>query len=272
MILRPESLSPLSNTTFVSAWEAVAHAEKSISKSYGLVRQPDHARLSGQIAEQLAIAGAPSVDDDIVAGISLHDEGWKPFDEGRERLSATPATYTLDNLALNAEGKPLSFLEICAGDFLRAWRASIDTAEAVAPIAGLIVSEHFCRLGRFGVSMGGYSDEDARSVREFLACEKRRWEQLLPLQSRQENEVRYWTDVLQFCDLLSLYLCCGSDANVEFPQRIGPHGEMIRLQLQEEKKLLLPRIFGDEVNFEVEARAYPAAKCRPLSRFNWRLV
>ena len=100
---------------------------------YHLVRQPDHARLSGQIAEQLAIAGAPPVDDDIVCGISLHDEGWADFDSGRTRFQATHARYDKENVPLNAEGKPLSFLEIKAADFLRAWRGSIEAAEAVAP-------------------------------------------------------------------------------------------------------------------------------------------
>ncbi len=166
-------------TCFVSAWEAVARAEKTRSAKYHLVRQPDHARVSGEIAQHFAIAGAPPVDDDIVRGISLHDEGWAAFDEGREQLQATPATYSETNVALNAAGRPLSFLEIKAGDFLRAWLGSINSAEAVAPIAALIVSGHFCRLGKFGISMGAYSEDDARSVREFLASEEQRQARLM---------------------------------------------------------------------------------------------
>ena len=118
------------------------------------------------------------------AALVLHDEGWKDFDNGCERLRATPATYSGENVALNAEGKPLSFLEIKAGDFLRAWVGSIDCAEAVAPIAALIVSGHFCRLGKFGISMGAYTEDDARSVHEFLASEEQRQARLLRLQSR----------------------------------------------------------------------------------------
>ena len=70
--------------------------------------------------------------------------------------------------------------------------------------------------------MGAYSEDDARSVRDFLTVEEQRQGRLLRLQSRVKAEVQYWTDVLQFCDLLSLYLCCGSEESVEFPQRIGP--------------------------------------------------
>ena len=64
--------------------------------------------------------------------------------------------------ALSAVGRPLSFLDIKAGDFLRAWRGSIDSAEAVAPIAALIVSGHFCRIGKFGIGLGTYPDQDTQ--------------------------------------------------------------------------------------------------------------
>jgi hypothetical protein len=258
MILRPEAEPGNTNSAFVSAWEAVARAEKTTSPKYYLVRQPDHARAAGEIAQQLAIAGAPPLDDDIVCGISLHDEGWKDFDNGTERLSVTPATYSEQNVALGADNKPLSFLEIKAGDFLRAWRGSIDSAEEVAPIAALIVSGHFCRIGKFGIAMAAYTEDDARSVREFLASEAQRQTRLLRRQSRGEGEVLYWTDVLQFCDLLSLYLCCGSLENVEFPQRIGPKAETIRLQHREGVFVLAPGLIKKEAEFSVEARPYPA--------------
>ena len=66
------------------------------------------------------------------------------FDNGCEQLQRDSRQHTPQtNVALNAEGRPLSFLEIKAGDFLRAWLGSIDCAEAVAPIAALIVSGHF---------------------------------------------------------------------------------------------------------------------------------
>ncbi len=270
MILRPEAKPAHPGNGFVSAWEAVARAEKTRSAKYHLVRQPDHARVSGEIAQLFAIAGAPPVDDDIVRGISLHDEGWAVFDEGRKHLQATPASYSETNVALNASGRPLSFLEIKAGDFLRAWVGSINCAEPVAPIAALIVSGHFCRLGKFGISMGAYTEDDARSVRKFLASEEQRHCRLLRLQSRSESEVQYWTDVLQFCDLLSLYLCCGSEESVEFPQRIGPNSETIRLQLLDGVFVLTPSPFAREVEFSVEAHPYPEADV-PCITVGWRL-
>ena len=249
----------------------MSNTQKANAESYHLVRQPDHALLSGQIAERFAIAGAPAVDDDIVRGISLHDEGWGDFDDGRRRLQATPAAYSLGNFALNADGKPLSFLEIKAADFLRAWNGSIEAAEAVAPIAGLIVSGHFRRIGQFGMSTGTYSGGDTQRVQEFIAREEDRNRRLLPLQSRGEKEVEHWTDVLQFCDLMSLYLCCGSEESVEFSQPIGPKGETIRLQVQGGVYVLSPSLFAREVEFSLEAQSYPVDGREPSVHLSWRV-
>lgn len=271
MVLRPECLSELRKGGFVSAWDAVACAQKAVSAKYHLVRQPDHARLSGQFAERFAIAGAPDVDDDIVQGISLHDEGWSEFDNGRERLHATPARYSETNVGLSAEGRPLSFLEIKAEDFLRAWHRSIEAAEAVAPIAGLMVSGHFLRIGQFGIGTGACSGDDTNRVREFIAREEERRRLLLRLQGRSATEVEYWTDVLQFCDLLSLYLCCGSEENVEFPQHIGPRGETIRLQVRYGASVLSPSPFAREAEFSLEAHAYPADTHESPTKLGWRL-
>jgi len=271
MVLRPEDQPEHPKGSFVSAWEAISRAERAKSARYSLVRQPDHARLSGQIAEHFVIVGTPAVDDDIVRGISLHDEGWKDFDIGRQRLQATPANYSASNIALNAEGRPLSFLEIKAGDFLRAWSGSIESAEAVAPIAGLMVSGHFRRIAQFGMSTGTYSDADTQRVRKFIAREEERERRLLRLQSRSKGEVEYWTDMLQFCDLMSLYLCCGSQVSVDFPQRIGPKNVTIRLQMQDGLYLLSPSLFGREVQFSLEAQTYPAGPGEITTKLSWRV-
>ena len=270
MILRPKP-TPVSGSGFVPVWHAVSNAQRANAASYHLVRQPDHARLSGQIAERLAIAGAPAVDDDLVRGISLHDEGWTDFDNGCQRLQATPVRYTAANVALNPEDKPLSFLEIKAADFLRAWNGSIAAAEAVAPIAGLIVSGHFRRIGQFGMSTGTYSDGDTQRVQEFIGREEERNRRLVPLQSRSEKEVEYWTDVLQFCDLLSLYLCCGSDQGVEFPQPIAPKGETIRLQVKDGVYVLSPSPFAREVEFSLQAQTYPYLAHDVPAALAWRV-
>jgi len=271
MVLRPDGLAKPPNGALISAWEAVARTQRATSAKYHLVRQPDHARLSGKLAAQFAIVGSPILDDDIVRGITLHDEGWSDFDVGLERLHATPVRYSDTTVSLNPEGKPLSFLEIKAGDFLHAWRGSIAAAEAVAPIAGLIVSGHFRRIGQFGMTTGTYSNDDAEHVREFIAREDEREQRLLRLQGRSEREVEYWTDVLQFCDLLSLYLCCGAQESVEFPQRIGPKGETIRLQVEDDVNVLSPSPFARELKCSLEARPFPEGLPPTSATLTWRL-
>ena len=269
MILQPESHPQPSSNSFVPAWQAVAAAQRVNSAKYQLIRQPDHARLSGELVERFAIAGAPPLTRDIVSGIALHDEGWTDFDCGRERLRTTPADYTEENVAVNAAGKPLCFLDIKAGDFLRAWIGSIKSAEAVAPIAGLMVSRHFLRLGNFGLGQGVYSADDAQQVREFLQNEDRRQRRLSKQETRSAKEIEYWTDVLQFCDLLSLYLCCGSQESVGFPQGIGPTGETIKLQVQDGVYVLTPRILAEEDEFSCEAHSYPESKGAISSNLKW---
>ena len=93
----------------------------------------------------------------------------------------------------------------------------------------------------------------------------------MQLQSRSEKEVEYWTDVLQFCDLLSLYLCCGSEESVEFPQRIGPKGETIRLQVQDGVNVLSPSPFAREAEFSLEAQSYPAELHASSTKLSWRV-
>jgi Protein of unknown function (DUF3891) len=257
MILWPENQTAASTSGGISAWDAVSRAQRTWAGKYRLVRQPDHARLSGELARHLSFAGMPPISDEILRGISLHDEGWLQFDCGETRLAATPAQYSPDGVAISADGKPLSFEEIKPGDFLNAWRGSISAAEAMAPIAGLIVSGHFYRLGRFGVASVRYSQTDTAMVREFLKQEEARHERLSKLEQYSAGEIDFWTNLLQFCDLLSLYLCCGSQAHVEFPQRLTRSKETIEFRIQDGIYVSTPSLFTHEMKFSLPARDFP---------------
>jgi len=263
MILRPHNLLRHENSRTISAWDAVARSQRALAGSYLLVRQPDHARLAGELARHVHITGRPEITDDIIQGISLHDEGWLAFDSGTEKLQATPARYSGD-VPLSSDGKPLSFLDIKAGDFLHAWRGSIDAAEAITPMAGLIVSGHFYRLGKFGISNGHYSGPDAALIQQFLHEEECRRERLSQLGSRSADEIEYWTDLLQFCDLLSLYLCCGSEEPVQFPQPIGVTGEAVVLDLKDGRNVRLSSVFARPAKFTLAAHSFPQRTCATL--------
>jgi len=238
MILNPRyspSDGPQPATTCVPAWDAVFRAQKASASNWWLVAQPDHAALARDLSERIQSRDFPALDDEVLQAIALHDEGWKAF----------------DNAPMAHDGRPLSFLDLGPADFLQAWRDSIACAERVGPVAGLLVSEHFLRLGQVHLETRGENPD----VREFVKGEAERQERLLTKQRHSISEIAGLVDVLQFCDLLSLYLCCGSQENVEFPQKFN--GRSIRLRREGEVCRIEPKLFGEGLSLGVSARKYP---------------
>jgi len=202
VVLRPIGAGDKSQGC-VPVWDAISPTQKTRAPEYWLITQPDHAALSGAIAAALGPPLLPRLSSEVVQGIAHHDDGWAPFDA---------------QIALT-DGRPLSFLDFPPKDFLRAWRSSIESAEKIAPIAGAIVSEHFCRLGRKRLEWDIDNAKDRELLRDFLGNEQARQQRLLS--GHSQEEFKFLTDVLQFCDVLSLYLCCGATLDVEFQQTFG---------------------------------------------------
>jgi hypothetical protein len=129
---------------------------------------------------------------------------------------------------VDERGKPLSFIDIAPADFVRAWTASINRAEDICPAGGIMVSTHFRRLCRHRLNSAGDHADDKAVLQQFDDREAQRAARLLPIAKVTPAQVAALTDVLQFCDLLSLYLCCGATEEVVFPQSIAgsgaPHG------------------------------------------------
>lgn len=187
----------------IPVWDAILPTQKTSVPEYWLVTQSDHAALSGAIAAALGPPLLPHLASEVVQGIAVHDDGWASFD----------AQVPVRN------GKPLSFLDFAPRNFLQAWHGSIERAEKIAPIAGAIVSGHFSRLGKKRLEWGIDGAEDRGLLLEFVDREQQHRQRLLGEHSREQFE--FLTDVLQFCDVLSLYLCCGAAQDVEFPQKFG---------------------------------------------------
>ena len=242
MILHPQN-SPETDTgaDAIPVWQAVERRQKQPASEWLLVAQPDHAALAGDLAARISSPLIPAVDDEVIAGIALHDEGWAPFDSEPR---------------LNAEARPVSFLELPPSEFVPAWLGSIERAQQVAPIAGILVSGHFCRLGHGRLHAGIDTPSDEQILRAFLTGEDERQRRLESMQSRSADEIRVSVDLLQFCDVLSLYLCCGSRASVEFPQKL--RGESLSLERRGEMCVMKPHLFGDGISLAVRARRYPA--------------
>jgi hypothetical protein len=230
---------PIPTDTRVPAWDAVARTQKQPSPAWWLIAQPDHADLAGDLAERIRWEHFPFLDAEVVEAIRLHDEGWREFD-------LNPAIR---------DGRPLSFLDLEPSDFLKAWRASIARAAESTAIGGLLVSWHFRRLAEFRLQSSSDDAHDNLLVEKFLREEYERESDLTARQSRRPEEVTALVDALQFCDLLSLYLCCGSQEEVAFPQSF--QGHTIRAKYENELCRTTPALFADGVSLGVTARKYP---------------
>ncbi|HZQ69403.1 MAG TPA: DUF3891 family protein [Terriglobales bacterium] len=237
MVLRPLDVQT-PNRQPGPAWEAVERTQKCSSRDWWLISQPDHASLAGDLAARISWENIPSLDPEILEAIRLHDEGWAEF----------------DRMPLSRAGRPLSFLDFQPADFLKAWRISINRAEESSAIGSLLVSSHFRRLGEFRLRLSADAASDIALVDDFLRAEKQRESRLTAAQGRSGQEIQILVDVLQFCDLLSLYLCSGSREEVEFPQIF--QGQQVRAHYEDGLYRTHPGIFGGGASLGVTARKY----------------
>jgi Protein of unknown function (DUF3891) len=246
MILRPFEPASGDGHGFVPAWPVVERLQQQKYESCWMVTQPSHAALSGEIAARLAGPGTPRVDDEIIRAIALHDAGWGIADAQavtRSR-SAKPAA-------------PKSFLEMEVAEFLEAWGKSIQVGQTVSPAGGFIVSRHFQRLAEHRLAGASDSARDVKSLRQFVEHEQARRKKLAAKQRRSAQELESLTDLLQFCDLLSLYICCGARQRVEFPEYFGAKA---KLTVEETVYKLDPLLIEPDTEFSFAALRYPTTK------------
>jgi hypothetical protein len=98
---------------------------------------------------------------------------------------------------------------------------SIQAAQSTGALGGLIVSEHFERIGRPYLERGARTPEQRAQVEQFLQREAARVERLRPQAGLSREEIETLIAVIQFCDLASLYLCSNPASPVELPQLIN---------------------------------------------------
>ncbi len=240
MVLRPISAAPRAYSSPQPAWPVIEETQHRAAADYLLITQPDHAALAGAIAAALGPPLLPDLPPEIVQGIAVHDDGWAEFDAGEVN-------------------SPVSFIDLPPSTFLQAWRGSIARAAEVAPIAGAIVSRHFWRLGTGRINSKQDSPADERALRDFLTEENARQERLT--RGFEPKEFEFLTDVLQFCDVLSLYLCCGAEPDVEFPQCFC--GQNVRLTRMGRQPTAVCRFqaspFSHDTDVAVMARRFPGS-------------
>lgn len=267
MVLHPlDSPAEIVSDEPVPAWAAVAERQKRQAATYWLISQPDHARLAGELASNFRSPDFPAIEPLVATAIGAHDAGWGLF-----APESTPSEVPFTT----SEGKPLAFIEFGPEQFVRAWTGSIERAESICAAGGIIVSQHFCELGNFRLKSGGLSEEDGDRIRSFEQREATRQERLMAECSYSEQELSSLLEALKFCDLLSLYLCSGSQHEVEIPIKLSRRP--VRVRREGEICRLDPSPFqnGDQtrvVSLSVRARRFPVEAKPELATLSFLLA
>lgn len=244
MILRPTDPAQPSSKEFLPAWNVVEKIQRQPQNSCWMITQPSHAALAGEFAAKLTGSNIPELDAALIRSIALHDAGW-----------GVPDAQAIMQSRSIGQGRPKSFIECSASEFVTAWEKSIDVAASTDAAGGYIVSRHFTRLGEHGLEK--YRAADRPRVERFVISETARQKQLAAQQNHSREELEQLTDVLQFCDLLSLYVCSGARDNAEFPEFFRVKAQ---LTVENESYKLEPALIEPDSTFTVAALRHPAVK------------
>ena len=244
MILRPLDSLPAASTEFLPAWSVVEQSQRQKYNDCWMITQPSHAALAGEFAARMTGLNLPNLDAPVIRAIALHDAGW-----------GIPDAQAIMQSRSTSQGAPKSFIACGVGEFVNAWEKSIDIAASASAAGGYIVSRHFERIARMNASK--VLESDRQTAEGFLQNEAARQAQLAARQEHTPKELETLTDVLQFCDLLSLYVCCGALQNVEFPECFGIRA---RLTVEADSYSLDPILIEPGTEFVVAALRHPATK------------
>jgi hypothetical protein len=244
MILRPLDPTPAASTEFLPAWSVVEQSQRQITDGCWMITQPSHAALAGEFAARMTGVNLPNLDAAVIRAIALHDAGW-----------GMPDAQAIMQSRSISQGAPRSFVACGVGEFVNAWENSIDVAASASAAGGFIVSRHFERIAK--VNSPKSSQGDSQTMKSFLQNEAARQAKLAAKQERKPGELEALTDVLQFCDLLSLYVCCGARQNVEFPEYFG---KKARLTVEADSYRIDPILIEPGTEFVVAALRHPATK------------
>jgi hypothetical protein len=264
MVLRPiPNFIPGSQTSppksYAPAWDIVAQLQRLNASEYWLIAQNDHAVLSGALARSFRSPLLPPISRDVAQAIDVHDAGWAT----REQHTGKPV------IAMTRDGKPACFLDATPAEFIETWVGSIKHAAGLSPLGGLLVSHHFSRLCEHRLNVKIDPPQETSLLRAFLEEQRSKQKHLRAEPGSAEaassdSEIETLVDLLQFCDLLSLYLCAGAFEPAEFPQQF--RGRTIRIAPERGGYILEPSLFASEersekpaegIRFSVPATRFP---------------
>jgi len=185
-----------------------------LENGWWLVTHPDHARLAGQFAEHWGNERfvSPEPRNDVLEGISTHDDGWAARDAAPEiTRQGKPSAFSTELV-----GKYSAFEEIDLLDYLAVRRRAVDAVIRRNAYAGLLVSMHTFDLLANRADRSTIRADQLLILDAFLEDQKGLQHKV---RSQLNGDSRYQaTDVsvegienhfrlLQACDNLSLLTC-----------------------------------------------------------------
>lgn len=257
MILRPLEPAPASKQEFLPAWQVVLDLQLRKYESCWLITQPSHAALAGELAASVSVLQLPTLDKALIQAIALHDAGW-----------GMPDAQAIQQSRSKQKFEPQSFIQMPAPTFLTAWQKSIETAQSVSSAGGYIVSRHFHRLAEHRVASAEDSPQDHKKLEAFLKSERQRQEKLAASQSLDQKQLELLTDLLQFCDLLSLYMCSGARQNVVLPRYFDLE---VSVRNEGDHLKLAPAVIRQGSEYSVAALRHPALKGETSRQIDLRI-
>jgi hypothetical protein len=230
-------------------WRAIERSQTRKLDACWLITQPAHAALAAEMAARLDPAHFPGIDANVVRAIAMHDAGWSAAD-----ARAIQASRAVDGNKRSA--RPHSFLEFPPAEMVAIWSASIEAAAKLSPLGGMIVSRHFSSIAAHYANDPKASGKTAA----FVRTEAQRQEKLAARIHESAQKVQRIVEALQFCDLLSLYLCCGLTGPVEFPQPVLDRPIQLHPEGDGETIHLSPNPFRNQEVFTVAGIRHPKLK------------
>lgn len=174
-------------------WDVFLPTQRDVQAPFGIVLQADHSILAGHLAQALRRDVFGDLPPEVVQAIGQHDFGWKASDEAQ--------LNSLD------KSRPRPFPALHVDETSPSWNASIEHARTLGPLSYVMVSRHCTLLGQSGdAAWAGFVREETE--RRSTVEGEFGW---------APGDLDRWTGAMGFCDLLSLYLCCGTNRPVEFP-------------------------------------------------------
>ena len=244
-----------------------------------LIRQDDHARLSGALAKQIGndrfeglLPRDPELGAKAILGISMHDEGWPLHD---------------DQPTLNPRLQPRDVFESKMDVVMRIWAESAQRAAWADPYAGLLVSLHGMGLSQFALAdvMHQFSRKNLAYTRDRFELNKFQHNEIerqvglrkqmgfrmdLPLNhgltdlgiDAREDLLIHHFRTLQAMDRLSLAICCTKPPfdHLELGEEPGAMLTRIKVGKPEPRRVTLdPWPFAeDRVEVSIAANVLPA--------------